>query len=229
MSKGAPTAPPPTETTTSPLPSALASPAPIRAPRHSRYRRRASLMRAQPAKLLSKGTSAGSPWISTASKKRRRSSLGLRDPLGPERAHHVAHRARRSTAARQASRGLQERQQFEAQPRAAEGKLLGDHDIRRLGAEQAEQASVRSRWNASSTGRRRAGRDRAGSRRRAQRRQLVEARPAQRQALDRRAARDQQHVEAAGHSARASTAARRRWPMPSRCCTWKKTRLIAAR
>ena len=124
-------------------------------------------------------------------------------------------------------RRFEQRQQLEAQPRAAERELLGDQDVRRLGANSSSSSRARSALKASSSGvPSRRHRSRSALVGRAQRRQLMEARAAQRQARDGRAARHQQHVEAAAARARAKVAARRRWPMPSRCCTWKKTRAL---
>ena len=94
-------------------------------------------------------------------------------------------------------RRLEQRQQLEAQLRAAEGKLLGDQDVGRFGAQQAHQR-LRARGAEGLVERRAVEADQlaqafvAG----AQRRQLMKARGAQIERR-RRAARHQQHVEAA--------------------------------
>ena len=98
-SSGAPTAPPPTETMTSPLPSAgIAGPGASRLGDIAGIDGARSSIAAQPAKLRSKRTRPGSPWTSTARKASKVASLG--DALRRGRAaHDVAHRARRSAAA----------------------------------------------------------------------------------------------------------------------------------
>ena len=97
-----------------------------------------------------------------------------------------------------ALRRLEKRHQLEAKLRATEGKLFGQQDVRRLGFEQVEQHTRALR--AKDIVERRAvelGQLLQAEIGGAQRRQLMKAHALERQAVDRRPARDQQHVEAA--------------------------------
>ena len=82
----------------------------------------------------------------------------VEDRASPARAAATTERARcrgptrRSAAAAAGPRRLQQGQQLEAQLRAAEGELLGDQNVRRLGAQQPSSWRDRSVLKAASSG-----------------------------------------------------------------------------
>ena len=167
-------------------------------------------MRSQPAKLRANSTSLGSAWISTESKNSSKISTDLRDPLRRGRtAHHVAHRGDDQRPRAHRLRRLEERQQLEAQPRAAEGELLGDQDVGRLGAQQVEQA----------LGRARRGRPRRAACRRGGTARAASRRPRAAAAVDGSARRP---GPGPGRARRPTPAARRSRRPPGRAPGWRR-------